>query len=150
MRIFSLFLKCLFAWHTTVVYQHYPDVSKNWADAVKFCRELGGGAEIATIIDNTQFNEFLGLNIPRTWIGGTDAASEGVWVSACGGTIIGKWRPNQPDNSGNEDCLEMYYGLMNDQKCGHTNKVTCQFPENNSNNYIQVFLPFTISGEKES
>ncbi|KAL7880087.1 hypothetical protein SRHO_G00023410 [Serrasalmus rhombeus] len=49
-------------------------------------------------------------NSNTTWLGGTDAAQEGVWVWTDGSAFnYTNWSPGQPDYLGFENCIEMNF-----------------------------------------
>ena len=66
------------------------------------------------------------LSLPtRVWVGGSDEETEGTWKWVNGDIATDEqlvWRFGQPNNSNDEDCLEMrpdssYMGRSNDGKC---------------------------------
>ena len=82
--------------------------------------------------------ELLG-NGTTLWLGGTDAAIEGTWTWPDGdafwadGPVSGRysaWAVGEPNNSGNEDCLQLQAtGMWNDQECLRENAFACRKPE---------------------
>ena len=54
------------------------------------------------------------------WIGINDLAAEGTFQYATGGDLVyTNWNAGEPNNSGDEDCVEFYNGLTawNDRPC---------------------------------
>uniref|UniRef100_A0A0K8UVP7 Pulmonary surfactant-associated protein D n=2 Tax=Bactrocera latifrons TaxID=174628 RepID=A0A0K8UVP7_BACLA len=110
----------------------------NWFEASYYCRSYGG--ELANI---KSYAELLALQdyilaqeiTSRLWIDGNDLAREGEYISHATGRPLTftNWLPNNPDNSSNEDCLELYlYNktlLMNDDNCDRKIFAICQYPE---------------------
>jgi len=93
-------------------YRHYSE-KKTWTDARTFCISTapysGDLASIPTV-HSSNINKFLAeLSTDYSWIGGSDAASEGKWEWS-DGTPWGyeNWDANQPDNNGGK---EHYLGL---------------------------------------
>ncbi|KAH9490153.1 hypothetical protein Btru_051205 [Bulinus truncatus] len=97
-------------------------------DAESYCTAMGG--YLAEIDDQSEYkalqNLVLGLPVDVVLIGGSDSAVEGTWVFPRTGKSVPilDWIPGQPDNAGNEDCLNLwktYGGKMNDLPCGIPN-----------------------------
>jgi hypothetical protein len=85
-----------------------------WSDANAAAVALGGGWHLATIIsaaENAFVASLLPLNVPdrsHFWLGGSDAAVEGVWTWVTGEAFgYTNWAGGEPNNSGNEDYLAM-------------------------------------------
>jgi hypothetical protein len=82
-------------------------------------------------------------NRPKTWIGGSDAATENTWLwhdgvqfwegrvngSAVGG-LFTFWRSDQPDNNnGNQDCIllrDSNSGRWQDSNCANSLRFICE------------------------
>eukprot|EP00964_Phaeocystis_antarctica_P126175 scaffold89893_cov42-Phaeocystis_antarctica.AAC.1 len=112
-----------------------------WADASADCQ--AAGLQLATVQSAAQ-NALLvaaAAGEDSVWIGGTDAASEGVWVWSPSNTPLSytNWYPGEPSNSAGEDCLEVslatlvtnpdyvrYYSKWNDVPCTRKKKYFCQ------------------------
>jgi hypothetical protein len=63
---------------------------------------------------------------PSVWIGATDAASEGSWLWVDGSPMMfSAWAPGEPNNSGDEDCVEAA-DQWNDLNCGDARPGVCQ------------------------
>ncbi|KAH9488073.1 hypothetical protein Btru_065468 [Bulinus truncatus] len=94
-------------------------------NAESYCAALGG--YLAEIDDQPEYkalqNLVLGLPVDLVLIGGSDSAVEGTWIFPRTGKSVPilDWIPGQPDNLGNEDCLNLWKtngGKMNDLPCG--------------------------------
>ena len=87
--------------HTGQCYKLFR-LGRNWAAARAYCQGINGG-DLASIPDQ-ETNELIMSLLPQSgtyWIGGTDAASEGVWQWSDGTPwVYTNWRSGQPDNSG--------------------------------------------------
>jgi hypothetical protein len=107
-----------------------------WTSAGPACAALTPPAHLATIASASE-NEvvFSIVASRRTWMGASDAASEGTWVWSTGepwGAYV-KWRSGEPGNGGGgdpgEDCLEMASagaGEWNDNECYVSAAYVCE------------------------
>ena len=96
----------------------YFQTAQTWDQARAACQALG--AHLA-FIDSVDESELIGTIAPATaglqdiWVGGTDAATEGVWTWLAGGPTyytLGEaapgfvnWREGEPNDSDGEDCM---------------------------------------------
>ena len=105
----------------------------SWSDASAAC--LAAGLQLASVQSASE-NALLvtaAAGNSRVWIGGTDAASEGTWVWSPSGTPLSytNWNSGEPNNWGNEDCLEFNWkspglGKWNDVPCNLERKYVCE------------------------
>ena len=110
--------------------------TKNWTDARAACRELGTNYDLVSIINNG-IQEFLTKNLTSQsyYIGLNDISQEGIykWVNeedlTVGKTLeINHWNPGEPNNQGDEDCVEIIGSLggkWNDLPCSFKRKYIC-------------------------
>ncbi|KAH8368554.1 hypothetical protein KR084_012903, partial [Drosophila pseudotakahashii] len=99
----------------------------NWASAAAKCRKMGG--YLASIKDQRELNALEAkLSGANHWLGTNDREKEGQFVSeASGQKPYLKWWPGEPnDLNGNEDCVEITRGLMNDTNCAKESYFICQ------------------------
>jgi len=102
----------------------------SWSDANAAC--LAKGLQLASVhsaAENALLVTAAAGN--SVWIGGTDAASEGTWEWSPSGTplMYTKWDPGEPNNMGNEDCVEVHAnGGWNDISCALHRKYVCETP----------------------
>ncbi|XP_011204687.3 C-type lectin 37Db [Bactrocera dorsalis] len=121
--------------------KHYfinGDLKINWFESSEYCRSIGGNlANIASLDEYLALEKYIlarGIGSPL-WFDGNDLANEGRYMSHSTGQpiVFTKWYPNNPDNSGDEDCLEVcIHGktlLMNDNKCARLYYAICQLRE---------------------
>ncbi|KAK2863335.1 hypothetical protein Q5P01_002868 [Channa striata] len=92
-----------------------------WAKAEKHCQSVGGHlASVKSERDYDQMRKLTG-NKP-TWIGGSDAQEESVWLWRDGETFVyTKWCKGEPNNfKGSQHCLAMNHRvkLQADSKKG--------------------------------
>ena len=64
------------------------------------------------------------------WLGGTDAAVEGVWIWSHSGQpiILDEWNPGEPNNELGEDCMNIFHDWdqWNDADCTNTWYPVCE------------------------
>jgi hypothetical protein len=104
----------------------------DWATARADCVSKGG--DLASITTDPE-NVYVAAGISDTsWLGGTDAASEGTWVWSNGDPFVyTNWNTGEPNNTnGNENCNTMYgaatglLGLWNDANCATVYPYVCE------------------------
>lgn len=117
-----------------------PDEDRvSWQEARERCALVGVGFDLAVpaLIEEMVFlNAGLASHTTGTWVGGTDAAEEGVWAWINGEAWVYEdgqppWRPGEPnDAGGNEDCAELNQDTgqagMNDIACGALRTYLCE------------------------
>ena len=104
----------------------------SWSEANAAC--LANSLQLASVqsaAENAMLVTAAAGN--RVWIGGTDAAFEGMWVWSPSGTPLSytNWALPQPDNYGkNEHCLELQQlirgSTWNDALCTTKLKYVCE------------------------
>ncbi|KAM9398884.1 uncharacterized protein ACWYII_031318 isoform 10-T10 [Salvelinus alpinus] len=94
---------------------------KPWEESRQDCLERGADL---VIINSREEQTFLFNLHLRAWIGLTDSVTEGTWKWVDGTPLTtGYWTGGQPDDNGQEDCVEIYYGqydpvkTWNDENC---------------------------------
>eukprot|EP00063_Salmo_salar_P090465 XP_014065300.1 PREDICTED: C-type lectin domain family 4 member E-like isoform X2 [Salmo salar] len=94
---------------------------KTWKESRQDC--LDRGADLVIINSKEEQTFLFNLHL-RAWIGLTDSVTEGTWKWVDGTSLTtGYWRGGQPDDNGQEDCAEIYYGqddpvqTWNDDNC---------------------------------
>jgi len=112
--------------------------AKSWSDAKDACEQDGLQlASVRSAAENALLVTAADGNI--VWIGGTDGDSENTWVWSPSGTALSytNWYTGEPNNSGEEHCLDFNYhwvarklenseGKWNDAKCSRKQKYVCQ------------------------
>ena len=101
----------------------------SWDGANAAC--LAAGLQLATVQSAAQKALLLTAAAGNSvWIGGTDAASEGVWVWSPSNTPLSytNWNTGEPNNQGGaEDCMIFQTdGTWNDGTCSAKIKYVCQ------------------------
>ncbi|XP_048749438.2 perlucin-like protein [Ostrea edulis] len=108
--------------------------SLSWSDAVESCRNLSAYlAEIDTKGENDFIQKMLKENnyFDQVWLGGTDKTNETTWIWIFSGSPLRfkNWMKGEPnDQSGREDCMEMYVkdGGWNDNGCSSSFLSVCE------------------------
>ena len=111
----------------TAVFKLFVDAG-NWYTARDKCAALGNGASLAAIYSDAEAALVHALGATdRAWLGGNDLNQEGSWRWVMGANYADepmtytRWRGGEPNNAGNEDCLEKYTdGAWNDIPCSST------------------------------
>ncbi|XP_063077513.1 ladderlectin-like [Engraulis encrasicolus] len=104
----------------------FVSTKRTWAESERYCVMMGGNLASVHNMDEYYFVQDLVRththDTPHTWIGGCDAAQEGLWLWSDGSRFdYTHWSTGQPDNAGGaEHCLEINYGgslRWNDGPC---------------------------------
>ncbi|XP_070710716.1 type-2 ice-structuring protein-like [Pempheris klunzingeri] len=98
----------------------------SWAKAEKNCQSMGGN--LASVHNVQEYHEIQRLIVSitydykPTWIGGSDAQEEGVWLWSDGTLFQYKnWCPGEPNNYHSQHCTQMNFGATkcwDDLSCG--------------------------------
>ncbi|XP_022381412.1 CD209 antigen isoform X3 [Enhydra lutris kenyoni] len=101
-----------------------------WKDAISACQNLR--AQLV-IINSTEEQKFLKSwnmkNNQRTWLGLSDHHNEGSWKWLDNSPLqLSFWKEGEPNNHGDEDCVELYSEGWNDKRCSSENFWTCEKP----------------------
>ncbi|XP_069445434.1 CD209 antigen-like protein 2 isoform X2 [Ovis canadensis] len=102
----------------------------DWRSAVSAC--LLTGAHLV-IINSTEEEKFLNFwyarNNKPTWIGLSDHHSEGSWRWVDDSPVqLSFWKKGEPNNHGDEDCVELHNDGWNDGRCVTENPWICEKP----------------------
>jgi len=107
-------------------YYKFHNQKYTWNDAQNTCKNEGGNL---AIIWNQVTRDVVGSFMKDGWIGVTDQANEGKWLTPLNGPIpYSSWGPGEPNNAGNEDCTVQHGNkLWNDANCNSKYAFICQF-----------------------
>ncbi|XP_069835333.1 pulmonary surfactant-associated protein D-like [Dendropsophus ebraccatus] len=102
----------------------------NYNAAKSACTNAGG--QMASPQNNDENQAVLVIRNQygvAAWLGMNDIVTEGSFRYPNGNPIIYlNWSPGEPNNLGDEDCVEMYdNGKWNDKSCGDNRLVICEF-----------------------
>jgi len=110
-------------------------VTQNWNTQEGLCQATSGSSHLAV---PGEINELTALDTAagaatNHWLGITDAANEGTYLSVFGGTqTYLPWEPPAPDNAGGgqgEDCVESLNSAthtINDRRCNDKLAAVCE------------------------
>ncbi|MCZ7681740.1 MAG: C-type lectin domain-containing protein [Sandaracinaceae bacterium] len=120
----------------------FCDTNESWANGRTRC--MGFGGDLASFETRAEGDDVWAQVDPYNedvWIGGSDIATEGMWVWVSGASIgtcnssgtcstcsMCNWRPGQP-NVATQDCLIMpwdWSGQWGDSTCSNTDAVLCE------------------------
>uniref|UniRef100_A0A287D5S7 CD209 antigen-like protein E n=1 Tax=Ictidomys tridecemlineatus TaxID=43179 RepID=A0A287D5S7_ICTTR len=101
-----------------------------WENSVSSCQDMGAHL---VIINNGAEQRFLRYwdirKSQRTWIGLSDHNNEGSWHWVDNTPLqLSYWKEGEPNNAGNEDCVELFVEDWNDNKCTAQNFWICERP----------------------
>ncbi|XP_051061291.1 CD209 antigen-like protein B isoform X2 [Phodopus roborovskii] len=106
---------------------------RNWNNAVKACQEVK--AQLV-IIDSDEEQTFLQQTSKAkgpTWMGLSDLNKEATWLWVDGSPLSSRfqkyWNRGEPNNIGEEDCVEFSGDGWNDSKCELQKFWICKKPE---------------------
>ena len=116
--------------------------TKTFNEAEQYCQSLsrlGRPSHLASIMSQEE-NDFLvdlattmdGAVSRYTWLGYRRDLSTGsfVWIDGSPAGSYTNWAPGEPNNSGKEDCVEMYdTSMWNDKNCIQLRRFICKRPE---------------------
>ncbi|KAJ7393777.1 chromatin-modulating protein mrc1 [Desmophyllum pertusum] len=117
--------------------EYHYSAKLSWENARAVCLGLEGDL---VSIDNEKEMDFVNNNISRikgreVWIGLNDRLKEDQFVWSDGTPFnsswsYSNWGNNEPNNIRNdEDCVELYYNVWNDNSCSGTNFYICERPK---------------------
>lgn len=119
-------------WHTTCDTGYwFCDSLLDWADAEAECVAIGGYlVSINTEEEQTFVYTIIASGDP--WIGMQDIV-EGTWIWSDETPLAGSytnWNAGEPNNSGGEDCAQMYgaNGFWSDADCTDNHPYICEIP----------------------
>uniref|UniRef100_A0A8C6A541 C-type lectin domain-containing protein n=1 Tax=Marmota marmota marmota TaxID=9994 RepID=A0A8C6A541_MARMA len=102
----------------------------SWENSVSSCQDMGAHL---VIINNAAEQRFLRYwdirKSQRTWIGLSDHNNEGSWYWVDNTPLqLSYWKEGEPNNAGDEDCVELFVEDWNDSKCTAQNFWICERP----------------------
>jgi hypothetical protein len=103
-----------------------------WQDARAGCIAIGAGWDLVSIANSAENDiiKAVATTSPNgnTWIGLNDFTVEHQWdwPDSCSSNPFTGWAPGEPNNLGNEDCVEFYAnGQWNDYSCAALRQSIC-------------------------
>ncbi|KAK2863301.1 hypothetical protein Q5P01_002834 [Channa striata] len=109
----------------------YVPTAMTWAIAENNCRSMS--SHLASVQSIDEYHSIQKMiadathEYKQTWIGGSDAQHDGVWLWSDGETMkFTKWCKGEPNNrQGSQHCLQMNHG---DQKCWDDSECNVHLP----------------------
>jgi len=105
---------CLSGQCSNKTHYAYFGVDKTWANAEADCVARGGhlavatsAAEWASLANLKTIGKKPSVDYDYAWLGASDSAKEGTWVSIWGGALYIDWFPGEPNGGGSENCLSI-------------------------------------------
>lgn len=99
----------------------FSNSQKNWNDSVTACREVGAQLVIIKSTEEQSFLQLTSKNKGSTWMGLSDLNKEGTWNWVDGSPLFFRfmkyWNEGEPNNHGEEDCVEFKGDGWNDGRC---------------------------------
>jgi cysteine-rich repeat protein len=106
------------------------DRLENWHVAQVRCLAVGGHLVTVTdASDNARIHQYAATLGASPWIGLNDSGTEGSFVWSSGSSAsYRRWNPGEPNNYGNEDCVELLVSdaRWNDACCGADKIYVCE------------------------
>ncbi|XP_076779876.1 CD209 antigen-like protein B isoform X1 [Arvicanthis niloticus] len=94
---------------------------RNWNDAVTACKEVKAQLVIINNDEEQTFLQQISKAKGATWMGLSDLKKEATWLWVDGSTLSSRfqkyWNRGEPNNIGEEDCVEFAGDGWNDSKC---------------------------------
>uniref|UniRef100_A0A8C5Y5U4 C-type lectin domain-containing protein n=1 Tax=Microcebus murinus TaxID=30608 RepID=A0A8C5Y5U4_MICMU len=109
----------------------FSNSQRNWHDSISACQDVG--AQLVVIKGDEEQN-FLQLQSSWrnrvSWIGMSDMTQEGSWQWVDGSPLppsfTKHWNSGEPNNIGEEDCVELFSKGWNDSQCNHAKFWICK------------------------
>ena len=107
----------------------------NWDNARSYCLSFDG--DLVSVANRSEMefikNETSKAGSEYFWIGLNDRRKENVFVWSDGTpynkSIYSNWYPNEPNDSGGEDCVELFPTQWNDNSCMKEKSYICERPK---------------------
>jgi hypothetical protein len=102
-------------------------VADDWLAAELDCEDDGAGSHLVVLDNAAELAVIDPLTSPKIWVGTTDRVHEGTFFSVTTGVApFTPWQSGEPNNSSNEDCVELDGNQFNDEGCGDTRAYLCE------------------------
>ncbi|XP_028713210.1 CD209 antigen-like protein B isoform X2 [Peromyscus leucopus] len=103
---------------------------RNWNNAVKACQEVEAQLVIIQSDEEQTFLQQTSKAKGPTWMGLSDLKKEATWLWVDGSPLSSRfqkyWIRGEPNNIGEEDCVEFSGDGWNDSKCEHQKFWICK------------------------
>ncbi|XP_007951896.1 CD209 antigen [Orycteropus afer afer] len=108
----------------------FSRTQQSWQDAASACKNDGTQLVIINSEMEQKFLQFWDIRKnQRTWTGLSDHHNEGSWRWVDNTPLqLSFWNDGEPNNHGDEDCMELIDEGWNDNKCNVKNFWICEKP----------------------
>ncbi|XP_076779870.1 CD209 antigen-like protein C [Arvicanthis niloticus] len=102
----------------------------SWETSASSCKDLGAHLVIVNSVAEQRFMKYWNVRKnQRSWIGLSDHTHEGSWQWVDNSPLkFSSWKEGEPNNDGDEDCVELFMDDWNDNKCNEQNFWVCEQP----------------------
>lgn len=104
---------------------------KSFEDAQQICAQAGGRMPSPrSVAENEALRQLVEAeNKGATFLSVSDSKKEGMFIYPNGEPLLySNWAPGEPNNEGDEDCVEIFAnGKWNDKSCNENHLVICEF-----------------------
>ncbi len=99
-----------------------------YGEALARCADLGG--HLAVPEDADEVAAVVDFAFREPWLGVHDLFAEGTYVTMTGEPVdMSMFGAGEPNNQGDEDCVELRSNGWNDENCRAANSFICEVPE---------------------
>ncbi|XP_042124220.2 CD209 antigen-like protein C isoform X4 [Peromyscus maniculatus bairdii] len=102
----------------------------SWGASATSCQDLGAHLVIINSAEEQLFLKYWHIRKnERSWIGLSDHRHEGSWQWVDDTPLrLSFWQEGEPNNEGDEDCVELAEDKWNDRRCTANNFWVCEQP----------------------
>ncbi|XP_037054314.1 CD209 antigen-like protein E isoform X3 [Peromyscus leucopus] len=102
----------------------------SWGASATSCQDLGAHLVIINSVEEQLFLKYWHIRKnERSWIGLSDHRHEGSWQWVDDTPLrLSFWQEGEPNNEGDEDCVELAEDKWNDRRCTANNFWVCEQP----------------------
>ncbi|XP_054980669.1 CD209 antigen-like protein E [Sorex araneus] len=102
----------------------------DWMSTDSACQRMNARLVVVNSVSEEKFlQSWMIRHEKRTWIGLSDHHDEASWRWVDGTPFqLSFWKPGEPNNDGDEDCVELYNGGWNDDQCYIEKAWICEKP----------------------
>ncbi|KAF5929397.1 hypothetical protein HPG69_013693 [Diceros bicornis minor] len=101
-----------------------------WKASISACQDMRAQLVIINSAEEQQFLKFWDTRNNRpAWIGLSDHHNEGSWLWVDNTPVnLSFWKEGEPNNHGEEDCVDFYSDGWNDNRCNRESFFICEKP----------------------
>ncbi|XP_039713214.1 CD209 antigen-like protein C isoform X1 [Pteropus medius] len=107
----------------------FSQTQSTWKASVSACKDMSAQLVIINNAEEQKFLKSWDAKNKRIWIGLSDQHNEGSWKWVDNSPLhLSFWKEGEPNNQGDEDCVELYGDGWNDSVCNAENFWICEKP----------------------